>query len=164
MLPCAVNDADCLDKSSKPMVWFPPLTPQQTNSCLQETFRVCSGVEAAVQLSFFISEVLLNYGVRFPRLFSILRAAMTVVIASKCYALNANLLLPLYSIFCLLSQMTASTFTANYATAGTWTFWLFEISPPRHFSHFSFALFCSYLCCSLNTWIYNCPCLPSSVS
>jgi len=56
---------------------------------------------------------------RFPQLYAILRAAMTVVIADKCYLLNANHLLPLYSIFWLLSQMTATKCNANYATAGT---------------------------------------------
>lgn len=85
--------------------------------------------------------MLLNYGVRFPQLCSIRRAAMTVVIAGKCYILNANRLLPLYSIFCLLSQMTATKFNANYATAWTWKFWLFEVSSPRLFFKIFFSLF-----------------------
>lgn len=63
--------------------------------------------------------MLLNYSVRFPQLYAILRAALTVVIAGKCYILNANHLVLLYSIFWLLFQMTATKFNANYTTAET---------------------------------------------
>lgn len=115
------------------MVWSPPLTSRQTSSCLRETCGVYSSVAAAVLFLFFILEILLNYGVRFPQLYAILRAAMTVVIAGKCYILNANHLLSLYSIFWLLSQQTATKFNANYAIAGTWKNWHFEVSSPSLF-------------------------------
>lgn len=91
----------------------------------------------------FISETLLNYGVRFPPLYVVLSATTAVVVAGRCCDLTANHLLPLQSIFWVFSQME------SYVIAGAWKFWLFEVSSRLFFPKYIFI----YFCCSLHRWL-----------